>query len=121
KPGSGAVFVGSAARIALVASGLTLVIVRAQPLPRLPGLPSGTGFVRLPPGNEDCFVARRDDKGDVTEWEPHGLDCAVCLDVATEARQMFTSGASARDIRAAIDKKWAGQYPNHTPTALPPK
>jgi hypothetical protein len=72
-------------------------------------------------GNEDCFVARRDDRGDVTEWEPHGLDCAVCLDVATEARQMFTSGASARDIRAAIEKKWAGQYPNHTPTALPPK
>jgi hypothetical protein len=71
-------------------------------------------------GNEDCFVARRDDRGDVTEWEPHGLDCAVCLDVATEARQMFTSGASARDIRAAIEKKWAGQ-PNHTPTALPPK
>jgi hypothetical protein len=72
-------------------------------------------------GNEDCFVARRDAKGDVTEWEPHGLDCAVCLDVATEARQMFTSGASVRDIRAAIEKKWAGQYPNHTPTALPPK
>jgi hypothetical protein len=72
-------------------------------------------------GNEDCFVARRNAGGDVTEWEPHGLDCTVCLDVATEARQMFTSGASARDIRAAIEKKWAGQYPNHTPTAQPPR
>jgi len=24
-------------------------------------------------GNEDCFVTARDDKGDVTEWEPHGV------------------------------------------------
>ena len=24
-------------------------------------------------GNEDCFVTARDDKGDVTEWEPHGM------------------------------------------------
>jgi hypothetical protein len=24
-------------------------------------------------GNEDCFVARRDAKGDVVEWEPHGM------------------------------------------------
>ncbi len=24
-------------------------------------------------GNEDCFVTRRDDKGDVVEWEPHGM------------------------------------------------
>ena len=24
-------------------------------------------------GNDDCFVTRRNDKGDVTEWEPHGM------------------------------------------------
>ena len=24
-------------------------------------------------GNEDCFVTARDQKGDVTEWEPHGM------------------------------------------------
>jgi len=24
-------------------------------------------------GNEDCFVTARDAKGDVTEWEPHGM------------------------------------------------
>ena len=73
-------------------------------------------------GNEDCFVATRDPKsGDVTAWEPHGLDCAVCIDVATEARQMFTSGANARDIRTAIEKKWAGFHGGHTPTPEPPK
>jgi hypothetical protein len=24
-------------------------------------------------GNEDCFVSARDAKGDVTQWEPHGM------------------------------------------------
>ena len=24
-------------------------------------------------GNEDCFVTARDAKGDVTQWEPHGM------------------------------------------------
>jgi uncharacterized protein with PCYCGC motif len=75
-------------------------------------------------GNEDCFVAKRDASGDVTEWEPHGLDCTVCLDVASDARQMYASGASVRDIRAAIEKKWAtasAQSHTHTPTPEPPR
>jgi hypothetical protein len=74
-------------------------------------------------GNEDCFVSRRNDAGDVVEWEPHGLDCAVCLDVARDAQQMYSSGASVRDIRSAIEKKWASAaaHGTHTPTPLPPK
>jgi uncharacterized protein with PCYCGC motif len=71
-------------------------------------------------GNDDCFVAARNEKGDVTQWEPHGLDCAVCIDVATEARRMHASGANVRDIRAAIEKKWAGFQGGHTPTPTPP-
>jgi hypothetical protein len=74
-------------------------------------------------GNEDCFVARRDEAGDVVEWEPHGLDCAVCLDVARDAQQLYSSGASVRDIRAAIEKKWANAaaHGTHTHTPEPPK
>jgi Protein of unknown function with PCYCGC motif len=74
-------------------------------------------------GNEDCFVARRDSTGDVVEWEPHGLDCAVCIDVARDAQQMHSSGASVRDIRAAIEKKWASASARgtHTHTPQPPK
>lgn len=71
-------------------------------------------------GNHDCFVKARSENGDVTEWDPHGLDCTVCIDVATEARQMFTSGANASNIRAAIDKKWANFKGGHTPTPHPP-
>jgi len=75
-------------------------------------------------GNEDCFVKSRGVNGDVTEWEPHGMECNVCLDVATQAMQMYSSGASVRDIRAAVEKKWAGQAAQmhtHTPTPDPPK
>ena len=36
-------------------------------------------------------------------WEPHGLDCAVYLDVANEAMQMTRSGASVREVRAAME------------------
>ena len=75
-------------------------------------------------GNEDCFVKTRGTNGDVVEWEPHGMECNVCLDVATQAAQMFASGASVRDIRAAVEQKWAGQAAQmhtHTPTPDPPK
>jgi len=70
-------------------------------------------------GNDDCFVKSRNAQGDVTEWEPHGLDCAVCLDVANEAMQMTRSGASVRDIRAAIEAKWNRPGSGHTPTPMP--
>ena len=70
-------------------------------------------------GNDDCFVKTRNAQGDVTEWEPHGLDCAVCLDVANEAMQMHRSGASVRDTRRAIEKKWASPSAGHTPTPMP--
>lgn len=71
-------------------------------------------------GNTDCFVKQRDANGDVVAWDEHGLDCAVCIDVATVARQMHASGASVRDIRAAIDKQFGSLYPGTMPTPHPP-
>jgi hypothetical protein len=62
-------------------------------------------------GNADCFVKSRAENGDVIQWDEHGVDCAVCLDVATRSRQMYASGASVRDIRAAIDKEFGALYP----------
>ena len=70
-------------------------------------------------GNDDCFVKTRNAQGDVTEWEPHGLDCAVCIDVANEAMQMSRSGANVRDIRSAIEAKWNRPGSGHTPTPMP--
>ena len=70
-------------------------------------------------GNDYCFVKTRNAQGDVTEWEPHGLDCAVCIDVANEAMQMTRSGASVTDIRSVIEKKWNRPGSGHTPTPMP--
>lgn len=71
-------------------------------------------------GNHDCFVKSRDANGDVTEWEPHGVECAVCIDVATRSRQLLNSGASAADIRAAIEKEFVPSAMTMTPTPKPP-
>jgi hypothetical protein len=71
-------------------------------------------------GNDDCFVKARAANGDVIAWEPHGTECQVCIDVGQQAMQMYSSGASVRDIRNSIEKKYAGQYQNHTPTPQPP-
>jgi hypothetical protein len=71
-------------------------------------------------GNEDCFVRARSVDGDVVEWEDHGMECAVCIDVAQRSMQMYSSGASVHDIRAAIEKEWNPRSPTHTPTPAPP-
>ena len=66
--------------------------------------------------NENCFVARRDANGNVTEWDTHGFGCATCVDVARESMQLYNSGADPVSIRAAIERKWTPQYRTKTPT-----
>ena len=68
--------------------------------------------------NEDCFVARRRaDRG--PEWNPHGIGCGICIDVAVAARDMHASGAAVADIRRAIDRRYKSEYPTSTPTPHP--
>jgi hypothetical protein len=72
--------------------------------------------------NDACFVARRDTKGNVLEWDTHGFGCTICIDVAREAMQLYSSGADVVSIRAAIEKKWTpGNAAGKTPTPFPPK
>jgi hypothetical protein len=71
-------------------------------------------------GNDDCFVKQRASNGDVIAWEPHGTECQVCIDVGQQAMQMYSSGASVSQIRAAVEQKYAGKYQFHTPTPQPP-
>jgi Protein of unknown function with PCYCGC motif len=40
----------------------------------------------------------------------------VCLDVARDAMQMYSTGARIADIRAAIEAKYKASYPTMTPT-----
>ena len=71
--------------------------------------------------NESCFVARRDAKGNVLEWDTHGFGCTICVDVARESMQLYNSGDDVVAIRAAIERRWApGNAGGRTPTPAPP-
>jgi hypothetical protein len=70
--------------------------------------------------NESCFVARRDPKGNVLEWDTHGFGCTICIDVAREAMQLYSSGADVKSIRTAIERRWAADAEGRTPTPQPP-
>src|SRR5262245_61489126 len=68
--------------------------------------------------NHDCFVSGRDAAGKVTSWEPHALECQVCVDVAYQALRLHNSGASVSAIRDAIEKQYASAT-TRTPTPMP--
>jgi len=68
--------------------------------------------------NEDCFISRRNADGS-PEWNPHGIGCGICIDVAVAAMQMHSNGASVADIRRAIDQKYKSEYSTSTPTPHP--
>jgi hypothetical protein len=70
-------------------------------------------------GNHECFVKSRNPNGTVTEWEPHGIGCAICLDVGRDAMTLFKSGAGVQQIRTAIERKYASHFPSSTPTPKP--
>lgn len=71
--------------------------------------------------NSDCFVRARDAQGRVTEWEPHGAACAVCMDIAVDSMKMRNSGASVSAIRTKVQNDYRPNFPNsETPTPAPP-
>jgi hypothetical protein len=71
-------------------------------------------------GNEDCFVKARDVNGDVVQWEEHGMECAVCIDVATRSLQLHTAGKTVAEIRETVDKEFGPLATTHTPTPAVP-
>ncbi len=70
-------------------------------------------------GNHDCFVKSRAANGTITQWDEHGIGCAVCLGVGRDAMTLFNGGAKPAQIRAAIDKKYGSFYTSSTPTPAP--
>jgi hypothetical protein len=70
--------------------------------------------------NADCFVKGRDPEGRVTEWEPHGVACAVCIDIAVDSMKMRNSGASVMAIRKKVQGDYRPNFPtSETPTPAP--
>ena len=71
-------------------------------------------------GNHDCFVKTRAANGRITEWDAHGLGCAICLDVGRRAMTLFNEKKSVKEIRAVIDQEFGTRFPSQTPTPGPP-
>lgn len=72
--------------------------------------------------NADCFVKGRDPEGRVTEWDPHGVSCAVCIDIAVQSMKMKNSGAPVMAIRKKIQSDYRPRFPDsETPTPAPPQ
>ena len=71
-------------------------------------------------GNHDCFVKSRASNGRITEWDAHGIGCAVCLNVGFRAMTLFNQNKTVAEIRATIDKEVGSKYPSSTPTPVPP-
>ena len=71
--------------------------------------------------SEDCFVKSRSKNGTVTEWNEHGIACAMCIAVVERAKTMCESGASLRAVRADIEKRYGHITGLRTETPLPPK
>jgi hypothetical protein len=68
----------------------------------------------------DCFVRGRDPQGRVTEWEPHGVSCAVCIDIAVDSMKMRNSGASVMAIRKKVQSDYRPRFStSETPTPAP--
>ena len=72
--------------------------------------------------NADCFIRHRDPEGRVTEWEPHGSACAVCIDIAVQSMRMRNSGASISAIRTQVQNDYRPRFgtATETPTPAPP-
>jgi hypothetical protein len=72
--------------------------------------------------NADCFVKGRTPDGHVSEWEPHGVSCAVCIDIAVDSMKMKNSGASVMAIRKKVQGDYRSRFPaSETPTPAPPQ
>jgi hypothetical protein len=72
--------------------------------------------------NADCFVKGRTPDGHVSEWEPHGVSCAVCIDIAVDSMKMKNSGASVMAIRKKVQGDYRPRFPqSETPTPPPPQ
>ena len=70
--------------------------------------------------NADCFVKGRDPEGRVTAWEPHGVSCAVCIDIAVDSMKMRNSGASVMAIRKKVQGDYRARFQSsETPTPPP--
>jgi hypothetical protein len=67
----------------------------------------------------DCFVKAESSSGNI-QFDEHGSQCDVCVNIALLARQMTLAGSPLSEIRAAVDQEFGDVGPG-TDTPLPPE
>ena len=70
--------------------------------------------------NRDCFIKSVRQDGRV-EFETMAPTCDICLGVTRQTMRMLDQGKRPREIRAAIDRKYADKIDMSTPTPYPPE
>lgn len=67
----------------------------------------------------DCFIKSSSSSGNV-QFDNHGSECNVCVDIAVRAKELTLAGWALSDIRAAVDQEFGDIGPG-TDTPLPPE
>jgi hypothetical protein len=67
----------------------------------------------------DCFINSSSSSGNV-QFDNHGSECNVCVDIAVRAKELTLAGWALSDIRAAVDQEFGDIGPG-TETPLPPE
>ena len=66
----------------------------------------------------DCYVKHRSAESVVTEWDDHGLTCALATDITGDVMLWHDQGESLSTIRRRIDQEFGTRGPA-TDTPLP--
>jgi hypothetical protein len=64
--------------------------------------------------NYDCYVSAVGPNGEIT-YDAHALGCSICVDITQDTMRQLRQGASADEIRAAIDDTYSAFGPSNMP------
>ena len=64
--------------------------------------------------NYACYVAGVSENGDST-YDPHALNCSICVDITQDAIRMTGQGRSPPEIRAYVDQTYSKYAPSNMP------
>ncbi|HET7376518.1 MAG TPA: PCYCGC motif-containing (lipo)protein, partial [Anaerolineae bacterium] len=62
--------------------------------------------------NEDCYVKSVDSAGRIT-YDPHALNCQVCVDITQDVMRLTNEGQSPGAIKTYIDRNYSRFGPSN--------
>jgi len=64
--------------------------------------------------NYSCYVKEIKPSGEIV-FDQHALNCGICVDITLDVMKMTGEGKIPKDIRAAIDQRYAQFGPSNMP------